>query len=335
MQMRLKGGQWYAAFRHKGRWIGEKLKAGKEEKKLAIINLGKLFQRLEGGYDPTHENMRIEKRCDEYLAILDISDGEKERSNTIVAVHILKYFRGKRLYEITDDSLIEYVRWREKKSGAAKATLKRELRVLAGILKRELPQIEFANRGKTPDKALTLDQVLYVQTFITGQSAEFGATYELIYEVMAFSALDIKEVVMLSWSQVDLEGGWITTARFKSGNKVRVPICARLNKVFRSIKVRNIGGKIFDRVTPSMVKVAIYRAFKKAGLPEFSAKSLRHFTASLLFNAGVDSETIGKILGHSKGSRCTSVYTHTSDSRAKKIISILDSGEKHFENGAL
>jgi integrase len=66
------------------------------------------------------------------------------------------------------------------------------------------------------------------------------------------------------------------------------------------------------------------RAFKAAGLGVFSAKSLRHFVASMMANAGYNLELIGRGLGHSENSKCTKVYVHPYDSTLKEAFGTLD-----------
>lgn len=333
MQMRLINGRWYAAFKHRGKFIGYKLDAAKHERKKAAINLGRLIESLERGDDPTFATKKIENRIPEFLKELKCDDGERARAESVIRLHILPFFNGKRIEEITDTDFFSYAEHRERTAGAAKATLIRELRIFSGIVKKPIPKIAYANAGKTQSRALTMGEVLMVQPFVKAQSGEFGADYEMIYQIMAFTALDLKEVVTLKWSSINFETGWITTSRCKTGNPVRVPICRRLMAVLQSIKVRHIGGTVFHGVQPNQVKVAIKRAFTKAGLAGFSSKSLRHFLPSLLHNAGESRDIIRGVLGHSKNSRCTEIYTHTSDVTAKRVISILDAGN-NFENEA-
>ena len=49
MRMRVKQGKWYADFFHNGNFIGLSLKAYKPEKKKALINLGKILEKLANG----------------------------------------------------------------------------------------------------------------------------------------------------------------------------------------------------------------------------------------------------------------------------------------------
>lgn len=63
---------------------------------------------------------------------------------------------------------------------------------------------------------------------------------------------------------------------------------------------------------------------KSAGLVHLTAHQLRHGTATLLYEAGVDVYTAKKILGHAKVETTLSIYTELRDKHEKKSISKLD-----------
>ena len=56
------------------------------------------------------------------------------------------------------------------------------------------------------------------------------------------------------------------------------------------------------------------------GNPTLTAHSLRHATATLLYDAGVDIYTAQHILGHAQVSTTMEIYTDLRDARAKKSI---------------
>jgi len=67
----------------------------------------------------------------------------------------------------------------------------------------------------------------------------------------------------------------------------------------------------------------LYRHFKRAaaaiGRPELRFHDLRHTTASLLINRGVDLHTIGAILGHASA-QTTKRYAHLSVTAARSAL---------------
>lgn len=70
--------------------------------------------------------------------------------------------------------------------------------------------------------------------------------------------------------------------------------------------------------TPSGVCIAIGRS------KNLAAHQLRHGTATLLYEAGVDVYTARKILGHAKVETTLSIYTELRDKHEKKSINKLD-----------
>ena len=63
---------------------------------------------------------------------------------------------------------------------------------------------------------------------------------------------------------------------------------------------------------------------KSVGLEGLTAHQLRHGTATLLFEAGVDVYTARKILGHSKVTTTMEIYTELREQKEKQSISKLD-----------
>lgn len=63
---------------------------------------------------------------------------------------------------------------------------------------------------------------------------------------------------------------------------------------------------------------------KAVGVSDLTAHQLRHGTATLLFEAGVDVYTAKKILGHSKVTTTMEIYTELREQKEKQSISKLD-----------
>lgn len=69
-----------------------------------------------------------------------------------------------------------------------------------------------------------------------------------------------------------------------------------------------------------------------AGLGDLTAHQLRHATATLLFEAGVDVYTARKILGHAKVTTTMEIYTELREAKEKKSIKMLDDYLLAFDN---
>ena len=344
MPIRLRNGKWYLKKKVKGKFIGLALGYGPKDTAKALIKAGQILEQLERGEEPAQLKSKFEKFVPKYWERFEKRKAKhrteeiRVRNESIIRKHLIPWFGEKRMEEIDSKVVFKYIHHREKPvqqktrtvPGAAMSTLIKELRVLKDFMlignpKWELPEIEYKNKGKTQERALTYEEILYVQLFIRNQSENLGKQYELIYQIMALTSLDIGDVLSLKRSEINLADGIIKTSRGKTGIFPKIPIGKLLKPVLEeTLKVTHISGRLFLGIGGPQVSVAIGRAFRDAGLGQFSAKSLRHFWPSLLGNEGASETVIGKILGHAKGSRCTSTYIHAYDSKLKEAVEILD-----------
>lgn len=69
------------------------------------------------------------------------------------------------------------------------------------------------------------------------------------------------------------------------------------------------------------------------GKPAITAHQLRHGTATLLFEAGVDEKTAQKILGHSRVEITREIYTELREAQQRKSIDMFDQKMRHMLAG--
>jgi integrase len=342
--MRLKNGKWFAAFKFKGRMVGTSLYAYEHERSKAARNLGRLLEKIERGEEPNQLRKKFKTMIPRYWEQFEKrppehrTDSIQARNESIIRIHMVPWFGDHKMEDINENHVLKYILHRETPitiddrttPGAAMSTLKKELRILKDFMviaypKWELPELQFQNKGKSQVRALTMAEITHVQPFVRLQSKALGGQYELIFQIMAYSSMDISEVVGLNVQQIDQVKGFITTVRGKTGIGVRIAIGRLLSAPLReALKVCDIQGNLFPGINARQVSKALERAFKAAGLKEFSAKSLRHFLPSLLGNEGWSDTIIGKVLGHAPGSRCTKVYIHPYDSKLREAMEVLD-----------
>ena len=77
-------------------------------------------------------------------------------------------------------------------------------------------------------------------------------------------------------------------------------------------------------MTQSNYDTAWANYIKLAGIDNLTAHQLRHGTATLLYEAGVDVYTAKKILGHSKVTTTMEIYTELREQKEKQSINKLD-----------
>lgn len=68
------------------------------------------------------------------------------------------------------------------------------------------------------------------------------------------------------------------------------------------------------------------------GKPTITAHNLRHGTATIMKNSGVDPHTAQKILGHSRVSTTMEIYTHLTDEQQVKAVGQFNSGLSLLSN---
>ncbi len=353
LKMRLKGNSYYSAFRFtfpdgRKEWIGVPLNAKKGEELTALENLGTLIGALKRGDDPRLFNKKLELVKDIYFKWLD-EESEKSKetiksSKRIAELHIVPFFGEMICSSIDEKTAKDFVKDQEARLKTPRDTLKKRLRVLKDMMQRvngdwSLPSpIKFKYKGNTEERALTFEEVKKVLPYVAKQSKGvrwktkkgYGHIYEKAFLVLTYSGMRPKTVVNLTPKMVDLKTNWIDTTQSKVFERVRVPISRGLRKVFDSVPWPiDPGTPIFQVPSSKAFCRAVGRAFKDAGV-KGSAKSQRHFTASAMFNNGIDESMVGMAIGHSKDSRCTRVYIHPYDEKLVEAFDIV--GDLDFEN---
>src|SRR5215831_4198156 len=110
-----------------------------------------------------------------------------------------------------------------------------------------------------------------------------------------------------SWDRVDLERGrlYLPGHLTKNGHERTVPITPTLRRELQRLRgqdgVMRIQGLVFTRVGEKLNHTyrEVQRLCQEQGIKDFVFHDLRHCAVTNLADAGVDTETIMKIVGHS------------------------------------
>jgi integrase len=332
MKMRLKNGRWFAAFRHKRKWQGQSLGAYKDEVHKAIINLGKLLEKLERGENPTDLKRKFKDALPTYYEWASSEGGKTESTlkdnKGRLKSKILPVFEDLSIGDITPALLKQYKLDREEQD-APKSTITKELRVIKDICERfnpifKMPKFtKWVNRGKREAGVLDHADVIKVSGLVLKSSEEFGETYQKIFILMSFTGLSVSDAVNLKRSQIGSDD-FIQKQRAKTGEDILIFLCDEAKEVINSVKVTDLKNPdlIFRVPNNKAVTTAIRRTFAKAGVAG-SCKSLRHYAASNLLDVGVPEKVVGLILGHAPGSRITQTYLHAKKETIKKGFQAL------------
>ena len=334
MRMRLKGNRWYAAFRWKGQWRGDSLEAFAHQTMKAQVNLGRLIERLERGDDPKISKKPIASAHKLYLdRIQHRSQSVKLRSTSILKLHIIPFFGATPFEKVTPDRVAHYKEQREA-SGTTQSTLEKELRVLKEVMRlaikdwelptaRESVRMVFKNPGKTPQQVLQLEDLKHAAPWVPKQSAKYGEQYLKAFWFMAFTGLDASDVLKITPGHI--KNGWIEGKRGKNNKPYFIYISRSLHGLIESMPSPLTEDQPYlTGIKSNPLCKAIKRAFVKAGLNWANTKSLRHFFASYLHNAGLPKQVIAEAVGHAENSKCTPVYLHLYKDNLKAAFEVFD-----------
>jgi integrase len=189
-----------------------------------------------------------------------------------------------------------------------------------GILTRNVAELV------TPPKLEQADPIHFTaeqaRRFLeVAQRDELGS----IYAVALGTGLRRGELLALTWRDVESDDGngsgvWLNVRRSKTASGVRRVTLPAFAAAALASRPRT-PGPIWP-VRPELVTRRMAALCRQAGLPRLTFHQLRHTTASLLLDEGIDPLTIQAILGHSRVSM-TSHYARAGDERRREAVERL------------
>ena len=219
-----------------------------------------------------------------------------------------------------------------------KESVKKIRYCLQSILKRgnqdyKLPQSEFSNQGFYQDRFLTQEELHEILDLLYDQ-------YREVATFMAYTGLDISDVLTLEWSSVDMKAKMIRTERRKTMHnsdtiKIKLPMVKMVDDILKSrSKFRSLHDKrIFQiRGDIHINRVRNFQRYWKRACKASSVdwhicpKDLRHFFGSHLLNSGVDPLMIASFMGHASLDMLLKRYGHFTDQTRREAILKFDRG---------
>ena len=338
-QMRLRGNILYAHCRFMGVELQDSLKTS--DPNLAEQNLVDLKTLVRKG--EYHSWKKTFEECtDEWLATRDTSKPHHIAQEQRTRVHLKPYFGNLKVDDIikvdeeTGKSMVnDFLAEIDHKP---KESVKKIRYCLQSILKRgnqdyKLPQSEFSNQGFYQDRFLTQEELHEVLDHLEDQ-------YREVATFMAYTGLDISDVLTLEWSSVDMKTKMIRTERRKtmhnSGTiKIKIPMVRMVEDVLKNLRrVRKLHDKrIFQiRGDIHINRVRNFQRYWKRACKASSVdwhirpKDLRHFFGSHLLNSGVDPLMIASFMGHASLDMLLKRYGHLTDKTRREAILKFDQG---------
>lgn len=235
---------------------------------------------------------------------------KSERSVALHAFALADHVKGKKLHELAD--VADSYRKHAKATGLAAATINRRLAILKSVGK-------FAWRKKwvaenlsariqldSPDNA----RHRYLEGPEIGKLIDKAPTPEGRAWIALAAYTGLRRGELHALTKANIRRGVIDLGTSKNGEPRLVPIGKTLAPHLKHIP--------WERTVDSL-DWEFRHARDAAGLVDFRFHDLRHTTASLLANAGVDLGTIAAILGH-KTLQTTKRYRHLYLGTLKKAI---------------
>lgn len=327
---------WYIRFWANGKekWeaigkVGEVTKAvaqAKLEERKRQIRLGQLD--MIGAEIPT-----LPEFVEDYIR--HVRDVVKKRSwsRDIYGLHyLLKFFKDKKLSEITPKDIDDYKQLRLSK--VKPATVNRELQILRHLFNLAYRWKKFFGRNPVSESGL-LEVHNQVERILTPEEEEKLLTCSPLHlRPIIITALNTGmrkgEILSLRWVDVDLENNVVTIRQEVSKSKKtrRIPINTTLRKLLLEQRLKS-GGSLFVFLNSEgnpykrhdSVKGAYERTCKKSGIKGLRFHDLRHTFASRALEAGANVVAVSRILGHAD-LKTTMRYVHPDDSLKDAVAKV-------------
>lgn len=249
--------------------------------------------------------------------------------------HLTPHFKGKRLSNISP-FMVEQYKTKRKKSGAQAGTINRELSCLKAMFNKAIkwgrafdnPVSQVKMFKENNEKMMVLSSKHEAKMLEEIRRLKKSEHLEEIVVTALNTGLRKRELLDLTWGQVNFSDRYLLITKTKNGEIRKIP----MNKVLTETlhKLKNNGPNV-DYVFPNKngkpytdVKTSFKRICKEIGIPEFRFHDLRHTFATRLVMAGVDLATVKELLGH-KDIKMTMRYAHPSPEHKRQAVELLQS----------
>ena len=245
------------------------------------------------------------------------------------AKHLLKFFQGYRLDQITPEAIEQFKINRLKK--VKPISVNRDLQVLRALLNKA---IAWGYLRENPMKHVKLfkeppGRVRYLTQEEINRLLNATSGYLYTIVVIALNTgMRKNEILALRWSQIDFEKRLIFLEKTKNNKRRIIPINNFLYQTLLEWKEQSSGEDRLFHIKD--FKRAWKTALKRAGIENFRFHDLRHTFASYLVMNGVDLRTVAELLGHSS-LRMVQRYSHLSDEHMRRAVEQLGTNLAHLE----
>ncbi len=256
---------------------------------------------------------------------------EANRVRSLLDHHLLPFFGGRRIANVKQLHVEEYVAKRQREK-AAPSTINKEVMRLRHLFNKSIQWGEISRnpcqgvkRLKEPPPRLAyLDADERARLLVQAEAYDPTFTLRNIVVFAMLTGARLSEILSLTWSDVDLDRRLITFRQTKSGRVRYMPIHSYLVRLLQALE------KSHDPTAPlfpsewnrQRVTTAFRRVAQSARLKAFRFHDLRHDFASWLSMSGVPIRAVQTLLGHSD-LRMTERYTHLAEQALAAAIQAL------------
>lgn len=216
--------------------------------------------------------------------------------------------------------------------GIAPATCNRETEFLKAILERAVRDGVLEKNPLKGLKLLPVDNTRY-RTATGSEEQRLSEVMERDdFDIVAFAVdtgIRRGRIFCLPWSQVDLEGGWITVVDAKAGSSRQVPMTNRVRALLERRYETRKGAWVFPNskgnpLNPDTWCSRKFRpALEAAGITNLWFHDLRRTFGSRMTQRGQGGRVLTGIMGH-KSTKTTDRYAHLDPTSFKAAIQVLD-----------
>lgn len=298
--------------------------------------------------------LTVKQLFDEWLNMKKFCVKESTIANYVFKInkHLLNVFGGLKFSSLSPKLICDFIQ-KKKSEGLSVKYISDMIVILKSMAKYTAKTYHCANEiadielPKVPKKELELYSEREQKILKSELLKEINTT-KLGVLLCQYTGIRIGELCALKWSDIDLNSGLMhiskTCQRIKSVNSTKLVITAP--KSASSTRVIPIPKFLLDIlkdsapsnpdcyflsesekiIEPRTIQYRFKSILKKANLPSANFHSLRHIFATNCIEIGFDVKTLSEILGHGTVEITLNRYVHSSMSRKRECMELLNIG---------
>jgi len=272
------------------------------------------------------EKIPFGKMAMEYLEVYSKPNKRSSRRDEISVKHLVSFFGGNNLQEITP---LDAEKYKQKRiNEVLPNTVNRELACLKHIFSKAKEWGKIKENPISSVKLFRVDdrRVRYLKKEEIAKLAESCSDYLRPIVIFALNTGMRKgEILNLKWTDIDLSNRVISLVQTKNREIREIPINDTVLEILIRLRKNSKVSYVFckkDGNPYKDIRGGFQSALRKAGIKDFRFHDLRHTFASHLVMASVDLKTVQELLGH-KTFQMTLRYSHLSRDHKRRAINTL------------